>query len=193
VTGRALDDEFPSVVVHPDRVVYRVHRASNDPLYFSSSGLGRFDVLGVAGLGTCYVSPSPIGAYLETLGRLGTISSEDIDDRRLTELTLARSLKLGDLTNRSVLGRYRITGDISVGTDYTSSQELAQSLYELGFDGPYYTIRHDPAFLERAMAIFGGSGEEKLFAVATTAIPDTVLDQGALEFGSLVLPPPTWT
>ena len=44
---------------------------------------------------------------------LGTITWDDIGERSLTELTLARSLKLADLTERSVLGRYGVAGDIS--------------------------------------------------------------------------------
>jgi len=106
--------------------------------------------------------------------RLGTISWEDVEERRLTEFTLARSLKLGDLTERVVLGRYGLAGDISTGTGtaYHPSQEFAARLYELGFDGIYYTARHDPAFLERSVAVFGGSGDQKLFATSTTRFPE---------------------
>jgi RES domain-containing protein len=119
---------------------------------------------------------------------LGTITWEDIEERSLTELTLARSLKLADLTERSVVGRYGVAGDISTGTDYGPSRKLAGRLYELGFDGIYYTARHDPAFLERGVAVFGGSGDQKLFATSTTAIPEALVDQAAREFGLLVLP-----
>jgi len=190
VSPRPVDDAFPSLVLHPERVLFRVHLHSNDPLHFSSSGHGRFDVVGVASVGTCYLAPSPLGAYVETLGRLGTISWDDIEERRLTELILARSLRLADLTERSILGRYGIAGDVSTGRDYRSSQSLAQRLYELGFDGIYYTARHDPAFLERSVAVFGASGEHKLFATSTSAIPSALVDEAAREFALLVLPPP---
>lgn len=158
MTVRAVDEDFPSIGLHPERVLYRVHRAANDPLYFSSSRLGRFDLAGIAGVGTCYLSASPIGAYVETLGRLGTITIGDVGERRLSEFTLARSLRVGNLTDRTIVGTYGITGDLSVGIDYTPGQELARRLYDLGFDGIYYTVRHDPAFVERAVAVFGGLG-----------------------------------
>lgn len=139
MNARPVDDAFPALVVHPDRVLFRVHRHSNDPVHFSASGHGRFDLVGVPSVGTCYLAPSPLGAYLETLGRLGTISWDDIEERRLSELTLARPLRLADLTARSILGRYGLAGDISTGTDYRSGQTVAGTLYELGFDGIYYT------------------------------------------------------
>jgi hypothetical protein len=87
-----------------------------------------------------------------------------------------------------VLGRYGIAADISVGTDYGPSQRLASDLYASGFDGIYYTARHDPAFLERSAAVFGGAGDEKLFAVTTYPIPPDVIGQGITEFGLTVLP-----
>lgn len=70
---------------------------------------------------------------------------------------------------------------------------LASHLYQLGFDGVYYTARHDPAFLERSVAVFGGPGEKKLFVVSTSAVPSAVMEEGASEFGLLVLPPPQWS
>ena len=190
MNARPVDDAFPALVVHPDRVLFRVHRHSNDPVHFSASGHGRFDLVGVPSVGTCYLAPSPLGAYLETLGRLGTISWDDIEERRLSELTLARPLRLADLTARSILGRYGLAGDISSGTDYRPSQTLAGTLYELGFDGIYYTARHDPAFLERSVAVFGAAGGHKLFTASTAPIPALLVDQAAREFDLLVLPPP---
>jgi hypothetical protein len=102
---------------------------------------------------------------------------------------LSRPLNLADLTDRGVLGRYGIAGDMSAGTDYFPSQQLATILYGLGFDGVYYTARHDPAFLERSTAIFGGPGDDKLFAVSTYDIPPQLIEEGIREFSLLVLPP----
>ncbi len=78
---------------------------------------------------------------------------------------------------------------MSAGTDYFPSQQLATILYGLGFDGVYYTARHDPAFLERSTAIFGGPGDDKLFAVSTYDIPPQLIEEGIREFSLLVLPP----
>ncbi len=153
MTDREVDADFPSLNLHPDRVLYRVHRAANDPLYFSSTGIGRFDLARIAGMGTCYLSASPIGAYVETLGRLGTPNRGDVHERRLSELTPSRTLRVGDLTDRTILGMYGITGDLSVGADYRPAQELSRRLCDHGFDGVYYTVRHDPAFTERCRRV----------------------------------------
>ena len=125
MTDREVDADFPSLNLHPDRVLYRVHRAANDPLYFSSTGIGRFDLARIAGMGTCYLSASPIGAYVETLGRLGTLNRGDVHERRLSELALVRTLRVGDLTDRTILGRYGIAGDLSVGAGYRPAHELS--------------------------------------------------------------------
>jgi hypothetical protein len=84
---------------------YRMTDAEGRPVAVARGGAG--------------LSPSPIGAYVETLGRLGTISGEDPAERSLSELALSRALILADLTDRLILGRDGIAGDIS--TDYRPS------------------------------------------------------------------------
>lgn len=186
--SRSVGADFPSIAIHPERVLYRVHRAANDPLHFAFSGDGRFDLIGEAGVGTCYLSPSPAGAYLETLGRLRTLSQADIDQRCLSEVVPTTSLRLADLTDRHVLGRYGIAGDISAGVDYGPSQALAAQLYRAGFDGIYYTARHDPAFLERSVAVFGTPSAAKLFAASIGPMPASLVHEVAHDFGLIVLP-----
>ncbi|MGH9068658.1 MAG: RES family NAD+ phosphorylase [Acidimicrobiales bacterium] len=183
-----IGSDFPSIAIHPERVLYRVHRTVNDPLYFASSGNGRFDLTDQPGTGTCYLSPSPTGAYLETLGRLRTLSEDDIEERSLSEIVPTTSLSLADLTDRQVLGRYQITGDISTGTNYGPSQALADQLYRAGLDGIYYTARHDPAFQERSVAVFGTSTASKLFAISVGPIPTALVNEVAHNFGLIVLP-----
>ncbi len=46
-----------------------------------------------------------------------------------------------------------------MGADYENSQELAGRLFEVGFDGVVYRVRHDPAMELEAVALFGESGE----------------------------------
>lgn len=182
--------QFPSLSMYPERILYRLHRSINDPVHYCSDGSGRFDLTTVDDLGTCYTSPSPLGAYIETFGRFGTISESDIADRCMSELVLTRPLKLADITDRSVLGTYGLSGDLSVGTDYQPSQAVAASLYAAGFDGVYYTARHDPAFQERSVAVFGGSGDTKLFVSASHDIPEDLIEQGVRQFSLCVLPDP---
>jgi RES domain len=187
VTDLPIDAGFPAHSLLPERVLYRVHMTRNDPVHFASDRRGRFNLLDAPGAGTCYLAASPIGAYVETFGRFASgISQEDVEERSLSDLALTRPLNLADLTNRQVVGRYGIAGDISVGTDYVPSQRLASKLYEAGFDGVYYTARHDPAFLERSVAVFGSPEDAKIFAVSSNPIPPEVIAEGVIEFGLLV-------
>jgi hypothetical protein len=129
-----------------------------------------------------------MGAYIETLGRLGRITPTDVEERSLSELVVSGPLTLTDLTDRQVLGRYGITGDISTGKDVEASQRLASALYALGRDGVYYAARHDPAFTERCVAVFGGEGDDKLFMVSTGDIPLDLVREAEHMFGLIVSP-----
>lgn len=57
-------ESFPVHTVHPDRVLYRIHQSINDPLYFSNSGNGRFDLKPETGAGTCYCASSVLARLL---------------------------------------------------------------------------------------------------------------------------------
>ena len=68
------------------------------------------------------------------------------------------------------------------------SHALATELYQAGFDGIYYTARHDPAFLERSIAVFGTPSTAKLFTLSTGPVPAGLVDEVARDFGLTVLP-----
>jgi hypothetical protein len=185
---REIDAEFPSITIHSDRVLYRIHREVKDPVEFTSHTGGRFNLRTVAGVGTCYMASSPLGAYIEVFGRFGTFGYQDLAERSMSELALSRPVRLADLTSREILGRYGIAGEMSAGTDYVPCQQLASALYDNGFDGIFYTARHDPSFAERSVAVFGGSGEVKLFATDTYAIPEELVREAEMYFALRALP-----
>ncbi len=191
MTDLLCDGDFPAHTVHPDRVLFRIHRWAHDPVHFASDHTGRFNLTTVAGSGTCYLSPSAMGAYVEVFGRLGTIRTEDVVDRALSELTLSRPLRLADVTDRQILGRYHLSGEISAGLDYDLTQRFASEAYTAGFEGVYYTARHDPAFQERNIAVFGGPEADKLFTATSDDIPPSLVHEGERGFGLLVMPFPT--
>jgi hypothetical protein len=180
---------FPVHTVHPDRVLFRIHKATNDPLHFGVSGDERFDLRSESGAGTCYCALSQVGAFLETFARLKFLTQELIDERVLSSLSLTRPLRLADITDKSVVGAFGITGEISTGSDYVPSQQWAERFHKSGFDGVYYTTRHDPSFTERSVAVFGNEdGGAKLFDVVTESIPDELIREVCAEFGFTVWP-----
>jgi hypothetical protein len=180
---------FPAHTVHPDRVLYRIHLKVRDPVHFSSSGHGRFDLRPETGAGTCYCASSELGAFVETFGRFQFLTQQVIDERALSSLALLRTMKLADLTDRSILGSFGIAGDLSTGPDYGPSQDRAQRFYEAGFDGIFYAARYDPAFTERSVAMFGNQETgSKLFDVVTEPIPMELVDAASDQFGFTVSP-----
>jgi RES domain-containing protein len=180
---------FPEHIFHPDRVLSKIHKAIYDPRFFCDSGEGRFDLKPDTSNGTCYLALSPLGAFVETLGRFRILTQEAIDERAVSALSLTRSLRLADVTDRTVLGKFGITGDISTGGDYGPSQEWAGRLYEAGFDEIFYVARHDPSFAERSVAVFGNEEiGSKLFEVTTEAISQSLVDEACKEFGFQVWP-----
>lgn len=180
---------FPEYIVHPDRVLSKIHKAIHDPRFFCDSGEGRFDLKPKTSHGTCYLALSPIGAFLETFGRFKVLTQEAIDERALSELSLTRPLRLADITDRTVIGKFGIAGDISTGEGYGPSQEWASRLYDAGFDGIFYVTRHDPSFGERSVAVFGNEENgSKLFEVTTETIPEDLVARMCDEFGFQVWP-----
>ena len=180
---------FPELPPLPDRVFARIHNSLHGPLYFCNSGVGRFDLPAKTGKGTCYMADRPLGAFVETFGRLTSLTREMIDERSLSELSPRRPLRLADLTNRKVLGGFGISGDISTGADYGPSQEWALGLFNAGFEGIYYVVRHDPSHIERSVAVFGNEeSTADLFDVSTEPIPRDLVDEACREFGFTVWP-----
>jgi hypothetical protein len=188
---------FPLYTVHPDRELYRIHRATHGPLYFSAAAGpdegGRFGLPAQSGWGTCYFSASVMGACVETFGRFRVVPAELVDARRLTVAVPVVSLRLADLTDRRVLGRFGIAGEVSTGSDYVAARRWSYLLGDAGFDGIYYAARHDPQFTERSVAVFGQRGdrtadERKRFECTTAPLPSDALIDLADHFGITVLP-----
>lgn len=79
--------------IEVNTTLYRVHKAKYDPIYFSNSGGGRFDVTA----GIIYLGMDEYVAFRETIGRFSRyrlISSEELSKRRLSEIKSDRSLSL---------------------------------------------------------------------------------------------------
>lgn len=188
---------FPTHRIHPDRELYRIHKASRSPLWFATTDVpgqgGRFDLSSDGPAGTCYLATSAVGAFLEKFARFGAVTREIIDNHRLTYLAAVTPLELADLTDRTVLGDFGVTGDVSTGTDYGPSQALASRLWNVGLDGIFYAARHDPSFSERSVAVFGMAGETadeatKRFDTVTVPIPQEVIDAVQDDFHLYVMP-----
>jgi hypothetical protein len=183
--------DFPTRPIGTTTPLFRIHQAHLHSAWFNTDGSWRFDPLPSQRdrFGVCYLGLEPLASYVEVFGRIRAVPQEEVDRRRLSELSLARSVDVADLTNRTVLGDFGITATHSTGADYRPAQELASHLFDAGFDGVLYRVRHDPAMTLEAVAIFGEPGEtpDRFDAVKTGPIPDGLVTAGR-QFRIEVLP-----
>ncbi len=186
---------FPALIMPANVPLARIHHNLRDAEYFSADASGRFDppAGSTAGFGTCYLSTHPLGAFLETFGRIRPVLQRHVDERVLTEAYLPSECRLADMTDPAILGRYGLTAEIGAGGDqqtYAVTQRWAEALESAGFAGVVYAARHDPALHERSVALFGKPGVQptQLLARPSTHIPEELLERAAIEYAVEVLP-----
>lgn len=185
--------EFPTFQLGPRIDLWRIHNLNKNPAFFNPSDAWRFGPLPThrGKFGVCYLGlGESIPAYVEKYGRFGVITTTQRAQDGLSELTVARTMALADLTHRSVLGNFGINASHSVGGDYRLSQRLAAQLFDAGFDGIRYRINHDPRLELEAVALFGEPGEhpERFNPPKTiNPIPDALVAVGH-EFGIIEVP-----
>lgn len=178
-------EEFPEVVLDKGIVLARIHRAENEPLYFSTDGGGRFDINPE---GTLYLAADELGAFVEVFrGRL--VALDEVAARRLARLRLRAKIRLADLTSAASRG-FGVTAAIHASSDYALCQRWASALHRQGFDGVLYRVSHDPSGASSGVALFGPADEvlSKLVVVEDEPIGDELIEKVRARFGVLVLP-----
>lgn len=196
---------FP--IVSKDRLptqLYRVHRLDREPEFFASSDVdGRFNPPpgSATGFGTCYLSTEPLGAFLETLGRMGAVTQREVDARALSVAQIPAALRLADMGHPSNLGEYGLDREISAGGDYTVTRQWAEHLYQASFHGIWYDPLHQlaDAYWGRryqlpemhSVALFGEPGvrpDQLSIIEEPMAIDGRLLDMAVRVFHFRVLP-----
>ncbi len=136
--------QLPLKTLAAATIFYRVHQAKYNPIYFSSSGGGRFDTPE----GIIYLGIDEYAAFRETIGRFSKyrlISSEELEKRRMSEVKSSRALSLVDLTGK---GLTLLDADARLlAGDYKIAQQWSKALQDhpSNPDGIYYRSRHDPS------------------------------------------------
>ena len=181
---------FPSVILRSSQPLSRIHRETNATQWFSNDQTGRFDPPhGVEDFGTCYFSTHPVGAFVETFGRINPISRQNIDERVLATSYLASDVILANALDPHLIGQWGLTGELSTSADYDPPQQWANAWFEAGFSGVIYAARHDPSLQSRSIAIFGKPGyQPTAFFASTTAIPYWVESEAKRRFGFKIIP-----
>lgn len=153
---------FPTIQLTPDMGLWRIHSVGKNPAFFNQSRDRRFGPPPTHSekFGVCYLGlEDSKTAYVEKYGRFGEITKNQRVQDCLSELAVPSPVAIADLTHRSVLGNFGISALHSTGGDYRPSQKLAAELFDAGFGGIRYRIRHDPRLELEAVALFGEPGE----------------------------------
>jgi RES domain len=179
---------FPEKRIEVRGELVRIHRVGHDPWFFDSSPHGRFNLTDVDDHGTCYFAEEPLGAFVETFRDFALIDEEMVAERLLYCFALRNPLHLADCTSREVL-KYGITAEIGSSEDYDRTQAWAMRLFDAGFGGVRYWVRHDPAQELAGVAVFGsnrltGASESDI------PIPDDLREAAQREFGFAIWPAP---
>ena len=157
---------FPEFVLPVGATLYRVHRSGVVVWWFNRDGSRRFDLKG--GNGTCYTAATDEGAFIEVFGRTGIIDPADVATRSLAIIRIDSALRLADLRAASAAG-FGVTATLSAGVPYEQhSHPWARALWQAGFDGIRYVLRHDPTGDESGYALFGPGGSSLGYGAAPT-------------------------
>ena len=194
----AVEDysRFPALTLPSGSQLFRMHSQQLHPEHYSSSSMHRFDPPPdrQQDYGVCYLAFEPLGSYVEVLGRIQPLFEEVVDGRRLSTAHLTRKVRLADLTNRSVLGGFGVTGGHSMDTSYLESQHLSSRLFDSCFDGVAYRVKHDPLMELEAVALFKSYMTNQIHSSPLAwgepeAISEDLIHAGH-EFGLVVQPRP---
>lgn len=177
-------DGFPEA--DPLGLLYRIHRAELEPVHFSSTGHGRFDL--PAPEGTLYAALSALGAFLEVF-RSTLIPLAEVEARAVATLSPPEPLRLADCTSKAARG-YGITAAVHSTPDYELTQRWARAFRAAGFDGVFHLLGHDPSGGEIGIALFSSAPAPPVVQ-HDAPIEDGLIRLAQERFGVLVVPTPT--
>lgn len=136
-------------------IVYRLHRADRDPLYFGRTGDNRFDAPD-GSYGILYAGEDGYCCFIETCGQLTgvpSVSGSYLDHRYLAEIKVLEPMRLIDLSASGGLARIGADGRLMDGSHAVAQRwSAALRIHPIKPAGILYRARHDPAKL--AFAIF---------------------------------------
>lgn len=182
--------DFPARQAAADYPYARIHHDRHEAEWFCDKGDCRFDLPLGSGSGTCYLAGHPLGAFVEKFGRLRMIPRSLVDQHSLATMRLASPVRVADLTDRRILGRWHLSAELWAGDDYPGSQLWAHRLHQAGFAGVWYSAAHDVRGELHSLALFGKAGYEPdtLLLYSDDPVPQALIDDAAMAFGLEVLP-----
>lgn len=128
--------------------MWRAHRTTNGPWYFSNRGFGRFDLNSDIALsderGTCYVADDVESAFREAVGvqanATNELAADFVDERCASHLGISATVMAANVNSARAV-RYGITRELCTMPDYSVPHEWALAFDETFFDSPTWPVR----------------------------------------------------
>jgi hypothetical protein len=180
------------------RVCSKEHPDS--PWWFSTSGVGRFDLVdvddGSTAQGTCYLASDAIAAMREVVAKEYApgipLKRTHFETRLRWSCAQAQPVHMADFLSES-WGRFNMTREIST-CPYPTSHAWARRMFESGFRGIRSWLRHALTPERWGIAYFNDAGAHLTvedYTAASDELTDDFIDQFSRETGIPVLPGPT--
>jgi hypothetical protein len=113
--------------------------------------------------------------------------------KRISRATAPDKLHLANVTDSHVVGQFGFGQEMSANLEYEPTQRWAKAFYANGFDGIWYSARHDPTGMSRSLAVFGRSPSDldRFSWEPPLLIDEAIAHEVAETFGIEVLPTPS--
>ncbi len=182
--------DFPTRDVPADYPYTRIHHDRFEPEWFCDGGDCRFDLPAGGGYGTCYLAGHPLGAFVEKFGRLRVVPRALVDQHSMASLRVPSPVRVADVTDRTIVGRWHLSAELWAGDDYEGSQRWAHRMHQAGFAGIWYSAAHDVRGGFHSLALFAKAGfqPDALLRYTDDPIPQSLIDDAGETFGIEVLP-----
>ena len=105
--GELID--FPARTIPADYPYARIDHDRYEPEWVCDKRDCRFDPPSGAVFGTCYLSGHPLGVFVEKFGRFKIAPRSLVDQHSLASLRLTSPVRVADVTDRTILGRWHLT------------------------------------------------------------------------------------
>jgi hypothetical protein len=130
----------------------------------------------------------PLGCFVEVFRSTLLVPSAEIEVRRISQLEVPEA-RLADVASRRCR-RFGLTAEVHSSPDYSFTQVWAAALWQAGFDGIYYLLRHDPSQRLAGVALFGTTGAQPGTILSTEPIGAAIVKRAERSFGIRTLPVP---
>lgn len=151
-------DILPIKIIQRGDLLYRIHHRKYEPNFYATVE-GRFNSPKVSpSFGVCYLALVPMACFIEKFGRIEE-KPVSISDHKISTLKATSDQRVVELPHSTNLGLLEKTADIYAGKNYSDSRALSEELFDRGYSGIQYHLRHSMGRSLEGIALYGKADE----------------------------------